>query len=80
MTIAKRVLTFVLMMTIAMSILIMPVSASEYIPTCWCCGKTYITPTGNVNKIWLGDGYYVEYEYHCYRCGCNTWIAASLLQ
>lgn len=80
MTNVRKIFAFVLVMAIAMTVLIVPAAAAEYVPTCGWCGNTNITPTGNKNEISLGDeGTYVEYEYKCFRCGGCTWIDASLL-
>ena len=77
---ARKFVAFVLVLVIATTVLVMPAAAAGYVPTCWACGKTYITPTGRYQTYDLGDGMtYIEYEYRCSRCGSATWIDASLL-
>ncbi len=77
----KRILTFTLVLALALSMLAVPAAASsmKYIPHCFYCNSANLTFVRR-HEYKTSDGvtYYVENEYVCRDCGKTTFVDLSL--
>lgn len=76
----NRILTFLLVMAIVLSMLIVPAAAAtRYVPRCWYCNSTRLVYVDTHEYEAEGTIYYIENEYRCRDCGKTTFIDVSLL-
>lgn len=79
MTRVKRILSFMLVLAIALTVLVVPAAAAtRYIPRCGYCNSTNLIFVRQHTYKAEGVVYYIENEYVCANCGKTTYIDLSL--